>query len=200
MSPFTNNWKYRWTEHRFHAEIVTDTTTGNSKHSTVAEYRHFNKIWQCSTSFMGPIIVCSEIYRGSPFTKLTFMSPLNISMKISTTGQRFKLILWGWEFEDIKGVIRSCKSQKETKRLTIIQKTLYRTQKTEQHNPHYIPEASGNKDDLHRHYYFARTFIVYAYVTNMYLLAYPKRLHIKHGERKILVLCSQIKQLIVASL
>ena len=26
MSPPTNNWRYRQTEHRFYAEIVTDTT------------------------------------------------------------------------------------------------------------------------------------------------------------------------------
>jgi len=30
MSPPTNNWRWRRTEHRFYAEIVTDITTRNS--------------------------------------------------------------------------------------------------------------------------------------------------------------------------
>ena len=32
ISPSTNNWRERWTEHRRHAETTTDTTTRNQEH------------------------------------------------------------------------------------------------------------------------------------------------------------------------
>ena len=44
ISPFTNNWRKRRTEHHFYAEIVTDITTRNTE--------YINKVTQITPSEM----------------------------------------------------------------------------------------------------------------------------------------------------
>ena len=42
MSPPINNWRYRPTEHRHYAEIVTDITTPNSKQKDNTKIKTIN--------------------------------------------------------------------------------------------------------------------------------------------------------------